>query len=64
MPEGLLQTSNVETHSELLFTLPAEKSIASRLGWRDCDVAERYKGAPGPAGVRFGSEVNSNSEVG
>lgn len=43
--------------------LPAKKSIASRLGWRDCDVAERYKGAPGLAGVHFGFEVNSNSEV-
>lgn len=41
---GFCRPQALDIHSELHLMLPAKKSIASRLGWRDCDVAEGTRG--------------------
>lgn len=41
---GFCRPQTLDIHSELHLMLPAKKSIASRLGWRDCDVAKGTRG--------------------
>lgn len=55
---GFADNGNWENIQRLLLNAYSQKSpFGSRLEWGNCDVAERNKSAPRPAGMCWGSEV-------